>query len=224
MYNVNRLERNVLITVEEVLFHAPTKHTIDPRIIEQSIIIAEERFLREELGYAMYDYMVTNKNVVVDAGNLAATQVLVGSNPILAEGNLVNSYEYLPVAYKTLWKQLLWKLTAECVIATAFPEGFVQFSSEGVFHTVPPAGLMVTSGLVTPLLTTTKWALDKKIKDRIGPMIQATHNYICRNKTDFAYYTKDCPSCNDQNKNGKWSGLALGLYDDEEESNKNCCS
>ena len=212
--------RNVLITPQEVVFHAPTKHTLDLRMIEQSIIVAEERFIRPELGYAMYDYMATNKNVIVTSGNIAALQLaMVDSTPI-KEGDIVNAFEQLNPSYQALWKQHLWKIIAECVLTSAYPEGFVQFSSEGVFHTSPPAGLMVTSGLVAPLLPTVRWVMDKKIQDRIAPLMDSMHNYICKNKVEsgFDSYGKTCvENCNGtaDEKKPKWAGLSLDLYDDE---------
>ncbi len=236
MYTINPLMRPVLITTEEVLFHAPTKHTIDPRQIEQSIIIAEERFIRPELGFALYDTMALSKNVVVTGANIATLQAAVDATPrtdgvtppILVEGMIVNALEQLSPTNQGLWKQYLWKLTAECVLTVALPEGFVQFSSEGAFHSVPPAGLMVTSGLVTPLLQSMKWSLDKKIQDRIAPLIQAMHNYLCKYKTDFPLYnSKGCPDCENtaENSQRKWAGLALGLYDEVDgvDEDERCC-
>lgn len=222
-YNKNNLMRNVLITANEVMFHAPTKHTLDQRMIEQSIIIAEERWIRPELGSALYDAMVNTKNVEVTLVNQAALQVLIGAEPVLAVGDIVNSYKTMSSAYQALWKQYLWKLIAECVIASAYPEAFVQFTSEGINHTSPPAGLMVTSGSVVPLISSSKWVLDKKVQDRIGPMISAMHSYICRYKTDYTLYIGTCPDCEDENPKSKWSGLALGLYDDIDNPSSNCC-
>lgn len=219
MYSLNKLERNVLITVDEVLFHAPTSHQLDPRMIEQSIIVAEERFIRPEIGYSMYESLIGAKNVVVTSGNIVSLQALMGAEPVLVEGNIVNAYELLSTDNKSLWKNHLWKLTSECVIASAFPEAFVQFTSEGAIHKSPPAGLMVTSGSVTPLSSSMKWTLDKKIQDRLAPLIQAMHNYLCRNKSLFAYYnSKDClEGCDDSDtdRNDKWAGIALDLYTDD---------
>jgi hypothetical protein len=228
MYTLNKLQRNVLITYEEVLFHAPTKHTLDARQVEQSIIVAEERFIRSELGYDLYDAMAASKNVVVTAGNIVALQLAFtnqGSNVTLVEGMIVNAYEQMSPAYQSLWKQHVWKLDAECVMLSAFPEGFIQFGSEGTFHTVPPAGLMVTSGLVTPLLPSVKWAMDKKIQDRIHPLVESMHNYLCKNKTSYSLYKKTCPECDEtgEAKARKWTGLALGIYDDIDNVGEDCC-
>lgn len=227
MYNRNNLMRPTLITFEEVMFHAPTKHTVDRRMIEQSIIIAEERFVGPEIGFEFYTYMANAKNTLVTSGNIAAMQIEVNKNVnpddqiTLVEGDLVNAYELLPPSYSSLWKQSLWKLLAECVMFTALPEGFVQFSSEGAFHTVPPAGLMVTSGLVTPLLPSMKWMMDKKAQDRIAPLIAALHRQICAAKDNYIYYRKLCKSCDEEGVE-KWTGIAFGVYEQDEEEGE-CC-
>lgn len=223
MYTVNRLMRNTLTTPIEALFHAPTKQNVDVRPIESSIIVAEERFIRTELGYDFYEYMVNTKNkTLANSGEVTIAQPLVGAtDPVLTVGDIVNAFEYLPQAYQTLWKQHLWKLVSECVIASAFPEAFIQFGAEGAFHTVPPAGLMVTSGLVTPLTSSMKWALDKKILNRISPLLESMHTFICKNKADYPYYKRECPGgCNgdDENVKSKWSGFCLDIYRDLDDS------
>lgn len=219
MYNLNNLMRNVLITPQEVLFHAQTKHTMDIRMIEQNIIIAEERFIVKELGFDFYDTLVNAKNVVVTDSNLADLQTKIGTGITLKTGMVVNAFEQLSTNQQLLWKQHLWKLTAECVMIISFPEAFIQMSSEGAFHTVPPAGLMVTSGLVTPDLSSIKWSLDKKIQDRVSPLALSMHNWLCKYKTQYGFsqYTKtcDCDAENDENQL-KQSNLILSIYDDED--------
>lgn len=224
MYNLNTLMRNVLITQEEVLFHAQTKHTIDPRMIESNIIIAEERFIRPELGFNMYDDMVDAKNNTVTIANKAALQALITTEEYqLKDGDVVNAFEFLSVPYQKLWKQHLWKIVAECVMVVSFPEGYIQFGSEGTMHTVPPAGLMVTSGFVTPELRSMKWMLDKKVQDRIAPLIQGMHNFICKFKTDYVKYIKECPCDKEvEGKQLKKTDLVLSIYDDCDDDGRSC--
>lgn len=219
MYKLNKLERGVLITVDEVLFHAPTKHQLDARMIESSIIVAEERFIRVELGSAMYDYIVDHKNVTVTAGNIAALETASGLD--LNEGDVLNAVEQLNPSYQALWKNHLWKIVAECVIISAYPEGFVQLGSEGTVHNSPPAGLMVTSGQVVPLLSSMKWVIDKKIQDRVSPLFNSMHDYICKNKSANGYdlYQKTCPEIDckgNSTERPKFTGIVTGLYDDDE--------
>ena len=219
--------RNTLITFEEVMFHAPTKHTVDRRMIDSSIIVAEERFIRSELGSDFYDQLIDTKNVVVTNINLATLQTKVNENVdpehqiILKEGDIVNAFEQMSASNQTLWKQHLWKIVAECLMISALPEGFIQFSSEGTFHSVPPAGLMVTSGLVTPLTSSVKWQLDKKIQDRVGPLFNSLNLFLCKNKTTYPLYKGICAECDDKTRNTKWSGVCTNLYDDEPDSP--CC-
>ena len=227
MYTVNPLMRNTLITFEEVMFHAPTKHTVDRRMIDSSIIVAEERFIRNELGSDFYDQLVNSKNTVVTSGNLATLQIKVNENVdpenaiVLKEGDIVNAFEQMSASNQTLWKQHLWKIVAECLMVSALPEGFIQFSSEGAFHSVPPAGLMVTSGLVTPLTSSVKWQMDKKIQERVGPLFNSLNLFLCKNKETYPLYKGICADCNDNTRNTKWSGICTNLYDDDDDVT--CC-
>lgn len=218
MYRLNPLMRNVLITTDEVIFHAPTKHTLDPRTIQNAIIIAEERFIRPALGDAMYDELRNIKNLKVTAGNLAATQIVYNTTATTAHtlkaGEIVNAAEYLTGFNSTLWYELLWKLTAECVMLSAFPEAYVQFGSEGVIHTVAPASPMGSGGTVAPDLRTVKWTMDKKVMDRIDPLVEALHSFICTNKTEFPKYTKVCPCDTEVNSKSRKTDFILGLYDE----------
>lgn len=216
MYRINSLGRNVLIVTDEVIRHAPTKHTLDPRMIENSIIVAEERFIVPALGYNYYEELIDEKNVIVTTANKAALETAIGIE--LTVGQVVNAAEELEADNKALWDRILWKLLAECVMITAYPEGFVQFGSSGTIHENPPAGPMTTSGVVTPDLKAVKWAMDKKMLDRINPLMESMHVWICKQKKadsdKYPMYCKDC-GCN-------WEGvpyhrrtdIVSGIYDD----------
>src|SRR5947207_928971 len=100
MYRLNPLKRNVLITTDEVIFHAPTKQTLDPRTIEQHIIVAEERFIRPALGYDFYQALVVAKNTLVTSSNKSTLETTIndsleeGQKQVeLTEGQVVNAYE-----------------------------------------------------------------------------------------------------------------------------------
>jgi hypothetical protein len=221
MYKLNPLQQKVLITSDEVIFHAPTKQTLDPRTIQNAIIIAEQRFIRPTLGDALYEELINQKNTLVTAGNLAAMQALIGSAPILKAGDFVNATEFLTAFNLQLWKEgLLWKTTAEAVMLIALPDEFVQFRSEGVVHPHPPASVMSQSGVVTPDLRSVKWVMDKKLMDRIDPLVEAIKAYICRNKASYPLYTW-CP-CEDDNgaevSRSRKTNWALGLYDDTDKT------
>lgn len=220
MYRKNNLMRNVLITADEVIFHAPTKHILDPRMIEHSIIIAEERFIRPALGTALYEDICNTKNTEVTSINIDTLRTKMGNTEI-KEGDIINAFEFLTAPYISLWKQYLWKLVAECVMISALPESFVQFGSEGAMHNSPPAGLMVTSGFVTPLLSSMKWSMDRKVQDRLTPLLISLENFICVHISDYPKYPRECPDCNKENKNLKSAGIATDIYDDYEDGS--CC-
>lgn len=216
MYYLNNLMRPVLITAPEVIFHGSTKHKLDVRAIEQSIIVAEERLITQALGYDFYEALITEKNVEVTSGNIGSIQAEAGSEPIFQEGDIANSMRRLSPANLSLWKMHLWKLTAECVMMLAMPDGFVQHTSEGIVHTNPTAGPLSTGNVVTPELKSVRWAMDKKMMDRIDPLIEAMHRWICRHKADYPLYEKEC----DCDANGvaykRKTDLILGIYNDDE--------
>lgn len=234
MYRVNPLYRNVLITVDEVIFHAPTKHTLDPRTIENSIIVAEERIIRASLGYDFYMALLDSKNKVVTDENRSDLQTKVsasladGADPVtLANGDIVNAMEFLSEDNQALWKQHLWKLTAECVLLAAYPEGFVQFGSDGVHHAQSTTGPMSGGGTVTPELRTMKWAMDKKMMDRIDPLRESMHLWLCKQQkayTDkYPNYDKACDCDADGVAYKRKSNFVLGLYDEEDGINNDSC-
>lgn len=232
MYRINPLMRNVLITADEVLFHAPTKQTIDPRKIEHSIIIAEERFIRPALGYEYYTALCDGKNLTITALNIVAQQALINASlpegaqeVTLVEGDVINSMSYLAADNLALWKQHLWKLTAECVMLIAMPEGYVQFGSEGAVFNQPPGGPMSDRGsIVTPDLPSMKFAMNKKLQDRIDPLREALHQWLCKQQkadsTKYTLYTKHCDCNVDGIAYKRKTDIVLGIYDDEDD---NCC-
>ena len=226
MYRVNPLLRNTLITTDEVIFHAPTKQTIDPRMIEQNIIIAEERFIRPLLGLAMYNDMCSQKNEVVDNTTLDELTEDVnadlpdGAPPyVLNIGDIVNAMEFLEADYLNLWKTYLWKLTAECVMLMSMAEGFVQFGNEGVSHSMPQSGALSAAGVVSPALKTVQWAIDKKMMDRVDPLIEATKLFLAGNNGSYPLYVVP-PGCGpDGISTLRKSDIVLGLYDDIDNCN-----
>lgn len=229
MYKKNPLYRNVLITVDEVLFHAPTKHTVDPRTIQQSIIVAEERLISPALGFDFYEQLTGSKNVVVNDGNKVDLQTKINANIptggqaiVLTNGDIVNAMEILSANNLALWKQHLWKLTAECVMLLATPEAFVQFTSEGVVHTNPQAGPMTASNITSPELRTVKWTMDKKLMDRIDPLMEAMHVWLCKKKSLYPLYTKACDCDVNGTAYKRKSDLVTGLYDEEDDCNCGC--
>lgn len=233
MYRLNELKRNVLITPDEVIFHAPTAHTLDPRQIENSIIVAEEWAVRPMLGYDYYEALTASKNLVITSGNLAAQQALFNASQAtgatahtLVEGEVVNAYEYLSTDNKKLWTEHLWKFIAEAVLMVAFPEGFVQFQSAGVVHNQPASGPMNSADIVTPDLRSVKWAMDKKMMMRLDPLREAMHLWLCKQKkadsTKYTLYEKPCDCNADGIAYKRKTDFIFGIYDDDD-TNTNCC-
>jgi len=222
MYNINNLMRPVLITAPEVCFHASTKHDFDIRSIEQSIIVAEERFVAQALGYEFYESLLEQKNVDVTEANIEQIQEAAGNSPVFQVGDIANTMTGLSAANLLLWKMHLWKLTAECVMLLAMPEGFVQFGAEGVVHTSPTAGVMTSSNVVTPELKAVRWAMDKKMQDRIDPLIEAMHRWICMRKADYPLYDKECDCDSKGVAYKRKTDFVLGIYDDDEKEGCGC--
>lgn len=216
VYRLNTLNRNVLIMTDEVIRHAPTKHTLDPRMLENSIIIAEERFIVPALGYDYYQALIAEKNKAVTDVNKAALETAVGTT--LEVGQIVNAAEFLSEDNKAIWNYILWKFLAECILIIAYPEGFIQFTSSGVVHENPIAGPMGGTGVSTPDLRSMKWAMDKKMQDRIDPLHEAMHLWLCKqktaDKTKYALYTKHCDCNADGVPYKRKTDVILGLYDD----------
>lgn len=218
MIGLNRLRTKVLITTDEVIFHAPTDQTIDPRIIQQCIIIAERRFVKPVLTKSVYNTLIDTKNKLVTADNKATLQDELNSGRaadresiVLVEGDYVNSDTYLTDAQQTLWKDHLHKITAECIWLVAMPVNRARFAAKGMLKNNPET-IAENRDSVTIDLNDLKHILDKGLNERITVLITDMQEYLCDNK--FPGY-EGC-SCNDKNGQAqKSSGVIFGLYDDK---------
>jgi hypothetical protein len=225
MYRPNPLQRGVLITFDEVIFHIHSKQTLDTRTIQNSIIVAEERLIRPALGYDFYRALVDEKNRVVTDENKDELQNAINASlpagaqeVTLAVGDIVNALEFLSADNKLFWKEHLWKLTAECVVLGAYPDNYVQFSSEGTIHNQPAGSPISGGGIVTPELRSIKWAMDKKMMDRIDPLLESAHLWLCKQQkadsTKFTDYTRHCDCDHHGVAYKRKTDIVLGLYDD----------
>lgn len=223
MIGLNPLRTKVLITTDEVQFHAPTDHQMDPRVTLQSIIIAERRFIKPMIGAVVYDALIAAKNVIVTSGTLLAQQTEINTGRgagreviVLEIGDYVNSDTYLTTTQQALWNNYLHKITAECVYFTALPVVRSRMTSKGVIKNFPES-IASTQESVTVDLKDLKHLMDRSLQDRISPLIEDMHQYMCT--TGYVGYDKDC-GCD---SNGipqsrvKKSDIILGMYDDEEE-------
>lgn len=220
MISVNPLKKKVLITVDEVIFHGPTDNTVDPRIILQSIIIAESRFIKPLLGLTAYNKIVEAKNVLITEGNLDTYKSQVNENrgkdrderPVQA-GDYVNSDTFLSTKQKELWHEHLHKLTAECVIYSALINNRARFTAKGVTKNSPN---LIMGGTDTQSvdLFELKHLMDKTMWHRIGPLIDDMHGYMC--KVKYPDYTRPCECEQVGNKMANRAGIILSMYDDDE--------
>ena len=222
MIGVNPLRTKVLITSDEVIFHAPTDQTIDPRIILNNIIIAERRFIKPLLGSSVYNLLIDNKNLIVTPSNKAALQTVVNANRptdrkeiVLNTGDYVNSDTYLNEQQQELWFNYLHKIVAECVWFVALPVNRARFTASGVVKNHPDT-ITENKESVTVDLKDLKHLLDKGLQERITPLIDDLHEYMC--SVSYPGYTRDC-GCN-KKPSRKMSGVLFGLYDDEP---RKCC-
>lgn len=227
MYNLNPLNRNVLITAPEVLFHGPTSHEADPRMIEQAIIIAEERFIKKAICFEFYEDFRTKKNVVVTNANKAVLEPLVnvgntGLPIVLKIGDIVNAIEQVTDAwYKTLWFEFLWKICAECVVYIATPTNFSEYTSQGEMINNPKS-LLEGSGAASATHKEVTWKMDKLLMDRIDPLIASMHEWICLNVDKFPLYK--CKHC-ECKENGISTSRKSGWINAYRKNNKEkiCC-
>lgn len=228
MYQANNLERKVLITPKEVIFHAPTTHTIDERSILNSIIIAESRFVAPCLGYDFYNALLDQKNVVVTTGNqstlltkINAFETSIGETTLttvdsIPEGTIINAWEEMATAaYKTLWKDHLWKYIAECVECVLIVPTWLQHTAQGQQKNNPEVIGSNGQNSVTGDLKDVRYKEDKFLQDRIDPLRAAMEYYLCKNTTSFPLYT-----CKDTSADGvslsRKSPIIHGVYDDED--------
>jgi hypothetical protein len=221
MYQVNPLNRKVLIMSDEVLFHGATSHTTDVRMIEQAIIIAEERFVKKSICKAFYEDFRNKKNVIVDNTNIATLSAATGVT--LVAGEIVNAIELVTNAwYKTLWNEYLWKICAECVIYTATPTNFSEYTSQGEMINNPKGILSDGQGAVSASHKEVSWKMDKMLMDRIDPLLSSMHEWLCDNKEQFPLYTCRACACDEDGVSvSRKTGWVHGLYDNNSE--KECC-
>lgn len=234
MYRVNSLKRDLLITHDEVLFHAPTDTKIDARTVNQNIIIAEERFIANALGDQFYDDFITKKNVKVTADNKAEllqkineSFALDGIDPTdesaLKIGMIINSIELVENEwYQKLWNRFLWKLTAECVDSMAIIPSWLRTTDVGQQLNNPAVIGGNNGASASGNRNDVQMKLNSSIQDRIDPLIERMRLWICQNKGHFPLYTKECDDCGCNGGDPQADGISYlrksnyitGIYED----------
>lgn len=211
MWLINRLNRNVLITPDEVIFHAATDGDINERQILNNIIVAEERFIANILGDAFYEDFISKKNVRVTTDNQAdlltkinTSLVLNGNDEILANdippGTIVNAIELIDNEwYVKLWDRFLWKLTAECVDMMTIVPSWLRHTSAGQQMNNPEVIGGSDGGSVTGKVGDVKFKMNTSLQDRIDPLASRMKLWLCQNKSNFQLYKGECVSECDEN-------------------------
>lgn len=208
MHRINYTGRPVLITPDEVLFHAATDEGVDARQILQNIIVAEERWIAPALGDELYYDIANKKNRKVTADNQAALLAEINASRIAEEkepiaasnipvGSWVNAIEFVDnEAYVSLWDMFLWKLTAEAVdLATIIPS-WLRHTSQGQQKNNPEVIGGNGSGSASGDRRDVQFKIDKFVQDRIDPLLERMHLWMCKRKADYPLYTKACESDN----------------------------
>lgn len=223
MIGVNPLRTKVLITTDEVIFHAPMDNNPDLRSILSNIIIAERRFIKPLLGTIIYNQLLDNKNLLVTSSNKDALQTIVNAGRdhkreqiTLVVGDYVNSDAYLNEQQQELWVNYLHKIVAECVWFCALPTNRARFTGKGVVKNHPET-ISEKQESVTVDLKDLKHLLDKGLQERISPLLDDCHTYLC--SVGYPNYPRDC-GCG-RTETQKMSGVLFGLYDDDDK--RKCC-
>ena len=209
MYRINPLYRNVLITADEVLFHAATEDNIGISYIQKNIINAEERFVRTAMGSDFYDDFASQKNRIITSAN--QTTLLSQINATLPTGTPFFTVDNLQVGmflnaielvtdqtYVTLWYQLLWKFIAECVEFMTIPNTWLRSAAQGQMKNNPEVLGGITNGQASASgdLKDVKFKMDKAIQDRIDPLQNALHAWLCnqkkKNPASYPLYKREC--------------------------------
>ncbi len=227
MVRLNRTNRNVLITPDEVIFHSPSTGEEGERLLLNNIIVAEERFIANALGFDLYEYICEQKNRTVTTENIAQLRTKLQesysavnvqfADDLLRPGMIVNSIDFVSNEWITkLWKQYLWKITAECVDLMAIVPSWLQTTKSGQ-QLLNPKTLSAT-GSVSGERNDIKLKMDNAMQERIDPLLERMHQWICRHKAHFPLYKKSCADCECREQTtdkevSSQTGFAFGHYD-----------
>lgn len=226
MYRLNKTGRNVLITPDEVIFHAPTSGNEGERQVLNNIIVAEERWISDVMGFDFYEKFCDQKNVEVTEENKAdllaklqqayADQETEFPDSLLKVGDIVNAIEFVEDEWmKKLWKQYLWKITAECVDEMGIVPSWLKTTSSGQQMENPSSIGNFDQKSASGSQRDVKFKIDNAMFERIQPMIERMKQWLCKNKIHFPDYRSDCLDCRDKEiKTVSNIGFAFGHYDD----------
>lgn len=232
VYRVNPLPRKVLITSDEVIKMGPVSNDPGVQKLDDAIIIAEERFMKKLMCKSFYYEFRDAKNKIVTADNKAAleAQVNVGNSgePIVLEvGEMINAIEFVQDDnWKEWWFEFGWKILAECVVYVASPVNWIRYEAQGMMQNNPKSVAITNDGqgAASAELKDVRWMMDKMLMDRIDPLIEASHEWLCDHKGSFPGYNCKRCHCDDDGNGVSWqrkSPWVHGVYDKKKKGH--CC-
>lgn len=235
MYRVNRLPRHTVIVTDEVIAMGSVSNNPDINILLNAIIVAEERFLKPAMGDAFYYAFRDAKNKTVTSDNVAdlTTKINIGNTGepiILSVGETVNALEFVEDDWQVKWwKEFGWSIAAESVVFISTPQNYMRHEASGEIINNPKTismGDSSTKGAQSGELKDVQWKLNKIHQDRIDPLIEASHKWLCSNIANFSIYTKDCGNCGFGSASGisvkRKTGFIHGIYDNDR--GEGCCN
>lgn len=233
MYRINYLQREVLITPDEIVFHIASANDVDIRLITNTIINAEERFIRPALGDDFYEELIEQKNVTVSTSNqdellnrINQSLIEEGINEItktdLPIGSIVNSIDFIQDEHlKKLWFRHLWKLTAECVDAMTTIPSWLKHNASGQQQQNPKTIGGNNENAASGGIKDVQYKIDSAINTRIEPLLSSMNKWLCKNKANYPLFEADCGDCKggQHSVSTSESGLAksnivTGIYDE----------
>lgn len=222
MYRFNRFQRPVMIIADEVVAKMASEG-FDLRILENSIEVAEEKYIRPLFGYRMYEDFIEQKNVTITTDNRAAMLVKINTsltasgitNIVEADlpvGSVINSIEeVLDENYRDLWFRYLWRICAEAVDAAHTIPTWLRTTNQGQ-QKHNPAGFASDGKISTGSRDDIAFKLDRMVQGRIGSLVDGMKEWMSHRKAAFPYY--EFPDCSILQK-GRKAGFVLGIYDEK---------
>ena len=224
MYSINPNPMNTLITPDEVIRFFPG-NSIDPNLFSSVIYGAEQRFCIPILGYAFYQQLCAQKNVLVTSANIATLQAyFTARNITLRLNDLVNAIDLATVApaNQILWNSVLWPFVAECVMFNAIAKNYAKFTSSGIIKNNPSPSIIdssATAGTSAGIsLNDLKYLRDNVLLQNISVMTDSLERYLVANYASYPLIPQDV--CNRWCQDGKKqetrkTGFAF-IYNDED--------
>jgi hypothetical protein len=209
---------NTLITPDEVIRFFPG-NSIDPNIFASVIFEAEQRFAVPVIGYQFYQQLCTQKNVMVNAGNIDFLQQFFSARNItLTYGSTVNAIDLLTVqqANAALWNNALWPYLAKCVYFAAMPANYAKFSSSGIVKNNPSPTFLDSSSAGTSSgisLADLKYLRDDVLLQSISVLEDSLKAYLSLNSASFPLVPN---TCRQEEKPSRKSGLVF-IYEDDDD-------